>query len=68
MVGIMAVAATEMMLLLAAELKVMLLHDSSWGVRNSKQATSCGAHRPRADSLATSAKVASEIWLGKHLN
>jgi hypothetical protein len=34
MVGIMAVAAAEMMLLLAAEQKVMMLHDSSWRVRN----------------------------------
>jgi hypothetical protein len=73
MVGIMAVAAAEMMLLLAAAQKGVMLHDSSWRARHVDagfQKTSIvmrGAPgRERVQLLLS--KEASLFWLGKHLD
>jgi hypothetical protein len=56
MVGIMAVAAAEMMLLLAAAQKGVLLHDPSWCARHvvtsENKQRRAGRTWPRASSLA----------------
>jgi hypothetical protein len=72
MVGIMAVAA-EMMLLLAAAQKGMLLHDSSWCARHVDACSQKRSNvvrgalgRERVHLLLS--KVASLFWLGKHID
>jgi hypothetical protein len=69
MVGIMAVVAAEMMLLLAAEQKMILLHGSSWCVPNvvacSQPTSKVVRGAPAASGFTCYFCERSEFWLGK---